>query len=333
MIIPIIYPSACEFWLDGTLRRKLDVFSLNKRIPISLPVDFSFIPEKIIIREIAERVHLNLPLHVYVSNAHDRRFRPDIVCKVLPSAMPPDSFVKVGTIRLTINGTAETADIYAASPEMCFLQAAQALSVQELALLGCNLSAGFVRDNTAEFFQRRREILTDNASINRFLSKADHYPGINKAVRASKYIQNNSNSPVESKLAVMASLPFHLGGQALAGQELNGRIHLSDEASDYIGRRTLFGDMVWPTAKVVVEYDSSLCHSKQNQVTFDKKRVAAVTQSGYRVITLTENDIKNISALDRAFALIRSALGIRSAEKVLKKYYDRRQALFDSLFA
>lgn len=90
--------------------------------------------------------------------------------------------------------------------------------------------------------------------------------------------------------------------------------------------------MVWFEEKVIVEYDSNISHLEAGQAAYDKRRIAAFQQSGFKVINITYNDIQTLSDLDRFFALVRKELNQRKSSTQLKKYYDKRYELFHILF-
>ncbi len=337
MIIPIIYPSAAEFWLDGSRRKHLDRFALNSRTPSNIAEGFDFYAGQDMCRKLASRMYLNEPLYVGAPTAGDRRAGPSFICKCLPK-LPEYSFVKVGSLPLKDMLGPYRRDlenmqieIYVASPEMCFLMAARYLKLEELIELGFKLCARYVLDDSSKYGQRNREILTTKKTIGNFLAGIESYPGLDKARRAHRYILNNSNSPMETIIAIFAILPPHLGGYGLGMPELNASIYLNPQATELMGREILLGDMVWEIWKVVVEYDSNICHLDPEQHSYDKNRMRAMNLSGYKVFSITSNDISCLEELDKTFAGLRAMLGLKSNAKKLNDYYDVRKNLFNSL--
>lgn len=335
MIIPVIYPSAAEFWLDGTFRKNIDYFEKSKRIFANLPQSFDFSPDHKTFSEIASQTHLDLPLYVYAPDPAARRNSSCAMCSVRPVNLPENCFIKAGTIRseaLSVVNHSNRISIYIASPELCFLQAGRILTVPRLIELGNNLCAKYIRDNAQKYDQRKRAIITCRDDIMDFLNNISKYKGIKNARLASQYILDNSNSPMESSLAVITVLPITYGGYSLKAPTLNGQILLPAELRSYMGYDRLTGDMVWYEEKVIVEYDSNTSHLNASQAAFDKKRAAAFMQAGYTVITLTPDDLKSLASLDKAFRVIRSSLGLKNVDHDLTRNINKRSDVFHSLF-
>lgn len=338
MIIPIIYPSAAEFWLDATNRKNLDRFALNVRQSVSLPEDYSFEFDANSCLALMKMTSLSAPLYIIDPTPGKRRSGKYFVCRCRHKNLPDNSFIKVGSIHYShlFTNAEQSADeiieIYVESPEMCFLEAALQLPFNELILLGYELCARYVVDKNKEYLQRTRSPLTTRQTISSFLNKIEFYRGIKPARRAIKYVIDNSNSPIESRLAMIASLPFSMGGYALRKPELNAPVGLSEDASKLAGRSSLLGDLVWSLEKVVTEYDSNASRLSPDQHSYDKKRILAFELSGYKVLNITSGDLKNIEAADEVFGVLRAMLGLRKSKSELKKYYWTRMNLFSNLF-
>ena len=91
--------------------------------------------------------------------------------------------------------------------------------------------------------------------------------------------------------------------------------------------------MVWKKQKVVLEYDSNLSHLGLEQHFKDKRRSTALNIAGYKVISITAEQIGNFGSIETAFLRIRSALGMRTHKDRWEEYLDlRRQVVKDILF-
>lgn len=98
MIIPIIYPSAAEFWLDGTLRNNIDYFN-SKTIRYSeLPNNYNISVRTEIFNAVSESAHLSKPLHIFVPTSDSRRILKSAKCHVKPDDLPKNSFIKIGSV-------------------------------------------------------------------------------------------------------------------------------------------------------------------------------------------------------------------------------------------
>lgn len=307
----ITYPSALEYWLSDNgipYHYHFDRYSSKVKNKEILHSETS---REEICRSI-EMLHFSLPVHVAVPN-HIKRSRSETaVFHRLQNPLPDYSFHKVSD------------SIFIASPELCFIQAAAELSVPELVLLANELCAIYIKDETEEFGQRRRDPVTTTNSISAYINKAGQIRGIQKARTAIRYALDRSNSPLESRLAVLATLPLSWGGYGLLKPELNAEIILKKRAADYLGRTSCFCDMVWKKQRIILEYDSNLTHLAPRQHARDKKRATALSMSGYKVISATADNIRNFSSIESLFLHVRDELNMRTHKDRLDAYYDQR---------
>jgi hypothetical protein len=85
-------------------------------------------------------------------------------------------------------------------------------------------------------------------------------PGISKTgvyAKAMQYVGNGSNSPIESKLFLIFTLPRKRGGLGLPAPVMNQPITLTQEAADACGSPALSPDFRWENHKQIIEYDST----------------------------------------------------------------------------
>ena len=262
------------------------------------------------------------PLHVMVPDLDSRRYLKGFSYHLQPKNLPESSFIKLNPL-LSI-----------CSPELCYLQAA--LSIKSLPKLVCfanDLCAIYVKDNSIQYQQRQRESITSTAEIRHYLESVTGVHGIKQARKAIRYSVDRSNSPMESKLAVLCRLPFRLGGYSLPEPKMNYEITLSADASRHLLRESIKCDMVWPERKVALEYESNLTHLSVAQHGYDKSRATALQLSGYRVVYVTSQDLKNFQTVEKVFQMLRNTLGLRRNKDVLAKNIDvRRQAVSELLF-
>ena len=263
------------------------------------------------------------PVHVMVPDVESRRYLKDYSYHVQPGNLPKGSFIKLNPF------------LSVCSPELCFLQAALFIkSFPRLVCFANDLCAIYVKDSTLQYQQRQRESITSTAEIRHYLESVTGVHGIKHARKAIKYSVDRSNSPMESKLAVLCRLPFRLGGYSLPEPKMNYEIFLSAEASRHLQRESIKCDMVWPDRKVALEYESNLTHLSITQHGYDKSRATALQLSGYRIVYVTSQDLKSFSAVENVFQILRRTLGLRKNKDVLAKNEDiRRQAIYELLFS
>ena len=286
--------SALQFWLSshGCLA---DKFSLEKRKMTKLPSPYRMIYKQEDISIIAEEYRLSLPLHVIADSLETRLHNPSLQVRVRPTAVPEQSYLKINDA------------LYICCPELCFLQVASECSEVKLTEIANNLCARYVINKDAEYLQERRDCITNTSSIKKYLGSVGKVRGIEKAKNAIRYALDGSNSPIESKLAVLCMLPFYKGGFAEGGLVLNDEVKLSAAAAALLGRSSCCCDGVWKKDRVIMEYDSNLVHLSPEKHAYDKRRATALTLSGYKVITVTANDIRNHQAIENLFRNIRIA--------------------------
>ena len=314
MLLAIIFPSSAAFWLNSNPILNLNAFSVDHRICEDLPRNFS-IPSK---SPVLDLMTDYLPLSV-ISPPEHRCVVNNQVMKAFryPQQIPPKGFVRLKQ------------DLYIASPELTFLQAASYLSVEQLIFLGTELCGIYCYDDHLPLGQKNRIPATTKESIMSFLRFAGGCRGYRKALRAASYIVNNSNSRMESILANYAVLSAFMGGFAIKPPEMNVRAQFTEEGNEIMRGRACYIDMLWQEERVACEYDSDSSHLTSTQHYKDKQRYTALSVSGYKVISITKRNISSVFQLDQTFRTIRKALGMRSIDSSLEKYIEQRRQLFE----
>ena len=312
MNILIDYPSAAQYWLfrhDSKNDTKIRIQQI--RYVSSFDEIAVFIYEK---------YGFDFPIHISVSNKAHRNQGQLFATHFMAGSLPENSFIQLER------------NIAVASPELCFLRASNFLSFPSLVVFACDLCAAYSRSFSDPFGQQRRTPVTSAAKIMAFLDKVKNVKGIKTARTAIKYVLENANSPMESKLAAISQLPISRGGFRLLKPDLNFRVNLSESGKSLVKRDSLYCDMVWKDQKVVVEYDSNLSHLSKRQHFYDKQRITALNLSGYTVISITAENLRNFRCIEEIFYLIRSKLQMRSYSKEFEKYFDIRYNAVKDIF-
>lgn len=320
MIIPIVGLSALEYWLDGT-NNYYCIDSERK----SLAKKFEFHISKIKAMEIQKEYALSFPIEIMAPEKYVTYKTSVFKLHSYIQGLPYKSFVKLN------DRENSDEEVYVASPELCFLQAANELPIYLAAKIGCMLCAKYVRDDEMAMGQRNREPLTSVKKINQFLNNVDRAKGLKKARYAIKSVVDNCNSPMEVNLAVMGKQPISKGGYALGEFEMNGEVILKSDMASFLGRKSCKCDMVWEEEKVVVEYESNMVHLDKNQHEYDKKRSTAIINSGYKIINITSKDVALLSRSDEMFWIIRKTLKQKKEKNKFEKYEDVRFEVYKNL--
>lgn len=241
----------------------------------------------------------NKPLHLMVSRSDQRLMSHDFVFHVHSSDLPVNSFMEVGP------------DVYVASPELVFIQVCRALSLIEAVALGYELCGTYrVR---SEGMVSARKLMTKE-SLGALAQQRCRPFGAVKARGFSRFIVEDSASPMESRVAMRLSLPRRLGGFGLPAPQMNRSIDLPGELADSLGRRYLKCDLMWPDRMVAVEYDSDRFHTGSDRIAFDAQRRNALSRAGVQLLTLTREQYRSSQGFSAFVRTLCSKLGLRFRE-------------------
>ncbi len=317
IITPIIYPTSAEFW-----KGKFPSFfgyTFNNRMLTDLPDEYTV--SSAAAQCAAERFSLSFPVSLISGNVNRSHEGKYYTTRWQKAPFPPNSFLRIPNF-----------NIYIACPELTFLQAARHLDFVNLVQLGFDLCSQYYSDKDAKFGQTGRTVITTAKQIIEYAESSNHMHGSAKAIHAAKYILNNSNSPMETKLAIMLELPIRLGGYGLSGLEMNGTVKLSKHGQELMGFAEIRGDLVWRKQHLAVEYNSKLVHN--NDATFykDSNRATSLRASGWKYIGVTPDNIKNFSSMENLAGIIRKQLALREKKEILSAYEKERRANFVKLF-
>ena len=259
-------------------------------------------PQKIDLRQMEIIREVTPPIHILVRNSNDRRKMPSYVKQhIFSMETPTGCFINVG------NG------IMMSSPEFCFLQMAKEFSLVELIELGyelCgtySLSANAAHAEEPTFPARGFNIrppLSSKKKLEDFIAGMPGVEGHKKAVRALRYISDGAASPMEAKLAILLTLPYKLGGYHFPMPEHNSRIVPVKTEKKSASKKSYACDLYWPDHGLAIEYDSDSYHTGPERIASDSKRRNALELMGVTVITVTNQQLRNIPELEKvAYAL------------------------------
>ncbi|MDR1778737.1 MAG: endonuclease domain-containing protein [Clostridiales Family XIII bacterium] len=209
--------------------------------------------------------------HYGVTCRKDRRPSADYHCHLNSVALPPDAIVN-------------TQDRQVASPPLVFLEYASILPFHSLVLLGlqmCSHPPG-----------KPELALTTKQQLSAFVEemnrrKVRRLRGQPRALKALKYIENGSDSIMESLTFMLLTLPQVHGGYGLKGACFNHEIPLTPTAQRRLGQRRCFVDLYYPAARLAVEYDSFKHHSTPAEQGKDMLRASALERQGISVMPLS----------------------------------------------
>ena len=261
-------------------------------------------PDVQTVEQLVKAVGLPLPLEVTVCEASARIPSEQLRYHVRSAILPRDCFSRISS------------GIVVSSPEHCFLQMATRLSLVELIELGYEFCGRYSLPGLNESLETMQRGFYDRpplTNVKRLLSLVQQMKGTRgqvKAMKALKYIVDNSASPVETKLAILLTLPYKLGGRALPLPVMNASMNVSIDGHSKSATR-LFCDLFWPNAKVAVEYDSDMYHTGATRIASDSRRRALLLSAGVSVITVTNTQLRNANEFETIAKLLATNLGVR----------------------
>lgn len=260
--------------------------------------------------------YIDRPLHVLTAKASLRQESKHLRFHVWSGPLPK------GCIHDTGNG------YYVSSPEFCFLQMARTMDLPALIALGFELCGFYAFVNGALV---PCTPLTTVARLSSFLTKMAGSYGTLRARKALRFIAEKSASPMETTLVMLLCLPYRMGGYGLDFPSLNHRIDVSKKvlhsASDFY-----VCDLLWPSAKFALEYDSDAFHTGSDRINKDSIRRSDLHLAGIIVVSVTRQQVKSYTELEKLAHLVAEALGKRLCYKqpqFSQACFALRKALFD----
>ncbi|MCL2632617.1 MAG: hypothetical protein FWD45_05995 [Coriobacteriia bacterium] len=314
MEIFITHQSALQYW---RLHEKA-LYTSQNRVRRTRPPTYQ--PNQTLIAR-ANETGIALPINIMVS--HKNVTHPSSVIRhhVLSGLIPANSFVDVG------NG------LFIGSPELCFFQMANTLSMHNLIQLGYELCGTYSLPETVttETAIYNRKPLTSKRKLDEFVSQMNKARGQYKAERALRYIDDGSASPMETALVMLLTLPNALGGYGLPTPKLNARI-VPAKANKHNSSKSFYScDLLWLKEKLAVEYDSNQYHTGAERISNDARRRNSLSLLGINVITVTSKQIHSPDELEIVARQLASSLNKRlrlNHTKFSEAQHILRQALF-----
>ena len=254
-------------------------------------------------------------LHVLVGDAASRGDAAGIKFHVRSIELP------LGAFRRLDSG------IYLASPELCFFELACSLPFPKLVEFGY-LLCGTYTLNPAAKKKNGRSPLTTKRRLESFVLRMGDSRGRATALRALTLVLEESASPRETKLAILLTFPVRLGGYHFEAPILNYRIDFTKAEQELFGKSYVELDSYWPAFHCGIEYDGNENHSKDEDVSNDRKKSSELN---YRGITVIRVDKQQLSSPYQVYVLARKLQKLMKIphRKPTDAQWQRKEELFD----
>ncbi len=197
---------------------------------------------------------------------------------------------------------------------LVFLQVAPGYTIHELIYLGLQICS----------HQDKGRSLCSVQDLYNCAEKLKGHRGRRKALRAIRYLDNGSRSPMESILYMFLRLPNALGGCAFTEIRLNQKLTLRKSGQIY------FADLYIPSCKLDIEYDSQTHHDNPTAYSSDSIRSANLEKEGYQILSVKPIQLYNLNHYETLAKNISRRIGKRIRIRA-RKFFESFAALRDLL--
>lgn len=197
---------------------------------------------------------------------------------------------------------------------LVFLQMANEYSIHKLIFLGlqiCSCQHGYYP------LCSKKELLNCAKELY-------GHRGRRKALRALRYIEEGSRSPMESYLFMFLRLPNALGGCGITNLQFNAQITTEKTGKLY------YADLYVPSHKLIIEYDSKDFHNNDQSFYRDKIRATNLSVEGYQVVSVCYEQL----AKTHHFEILALDIASRIGKKIrirARKFFEGFVAITDLL--
>ena len=269
------------------------------------------------------------PVDLLTGSRNDRRKTSRATYHCIQATLPDNSLIRIACDQ---DEERFGFDVFACSPELCFVQMAKKLPMWELLELGFEICGNYRKP--ADQYSKEKEAAviapkTGMASRNistpeklqAFTASCLGMTGAKPARQASKWLIADSCSSEETRICMLAFLPRSLGGMGTARPLLNQRIAAPDVVARVLGTRTLTPDLYWTDARVALEYDGRIWNDARARDEYEIRKRNAYRIMGIDVVSISRSDLNDPEKVRGKFKLINRKCGKR-----LKEANDKQRA-------
>lgn len=232
------------------------------------------------------------PYHLLFGSDSAAHARNDITRHVRSKSLSPRSLIRISK------------DLLMAGPERIFYDmcSSRELDLIDLVLLGHELCGFYVISDNWDGLIETGIAPTTVEKLKRFGTYETSRRGIRRAIEAIRFVHDHSNSPMETVLVIIVTLPRRYGGMGLGPVSLNQTVRTSE------GKR--FVDILFTERGVGLEYKGRHAHSLE-RVARDDRRQNKLVSSGISILNVWYEDLMSPVLFSQLMEDILRALHIR----------------------
>ena len=259
------------------------------------------LPSSTMLHDDMERLGVvNEPYHLLLKSNSASRGRTDIVARFREKPLPRTSLIE------------HSKGVYIVCPELLFVELAALAKYSdvELILIGYELCGTYVLDESWDKLTNTEASLTTVDKMRGYLTSASRIRGAARARKLLDYIHDGSNSPMESALAALLSMPVRKGGLGLGTPSLNHKIMTA------AGEKWV--DIYFEEHRIGFEYKGRESHSIEKTIR-DDQRQNRLSGSGVTTLNVWYEDLTD----DRLFSQLEHDILNLFGIKHKKRYKDK----------
>ena len=186
----------------------------------------------------------------------------------------------------------------------------------ELTKVICELLGTYRLGTGGASTQYGMQPLMDRSDVREMLDELPGLYGLNRVHQALGFAYDMSASPMETALALMLTLPPQVGGFGLPRPRLNVALGVKDPKVVHAGCDEVYPDLYWPSARLVLEYESFEFHVAMGgrKLPDDAARANALAAQQYVVLRATDETMRSLGELDLLARQIATVLEVELPE-------------------
>jgi hypothetical protein len=202
---------------------------------------------------------------------------------------------------------------------------ARSVPETKLAEIGMNLCAQYYLDPVSSAIGTRAANLTTVEKLRSFATSVKGMHGSAKALRAIRWVLDNSASPFETKMKLQLCQPLWTGGLALPFTAMNYMVKI-DQRTKLSSQHSYSIDLANPELLIGVEYDGEEYHRNTSA---DKRRRNELAALGWTIFPIEKEVLQDPVLTEKTALQIAKTMKIRiqKPRNWQEKYVQLRKTL------